>query len=170
MIPLTTHLCLLYTCIMQKVSSQVIVKHWTFVIQKSRRDAFFKSLIGVGTKKGYIIYRGWPPSSQYTKTLKIVQFDKKSVQLIWSTWNSFLSRLFFKNFLVAHCAPPPLLGNYASVKWKFFFLRSKLTLHSAQLFRRGWCWLRWWWRNPCQKQIGCLLGLKISGVSAHRYL
>ena len=50
-IPLTTHLCLLYTCIMQKVSSQVIVKHWTFVIQKSRRDAFFKSLIGVGTKK-----------------------------------------------------------------------------------------------------------------------
>ena len=81
-IPLTTHLCILYTCIMQKVSSQVIVKHWTFVIQKSRRDAFFKSLIGVGTKKGYIIYRGWPPSSQYTKTLKIVQFDKKSVQLI----------------------------------------------------------------------------------------
>ena len=50
-IPLTTHLCILYTCIMQKVSSQVIVKHWTFVIQKSRRDAFFKSLIGVGTKK-----------------------------------------------------------------------------------------------------------------------
>ena len=62
---------------------------------KNRRDAFFKSLIGVGTKKDYIIYRGWLPSSQYTKTLKIVQFDKKSVQLIWSTWNSFLCRLFF---------------------------------------------------------------------------
>ena len=41
----------MYICIMQKIPSKVIVKHWTFVIQKSRRDAFFKSLIGVGTKK-----------------------------------------------------------------------------------------------------------------------
>ena len=82
-IPLTTHLCK-YIVYMHHAKSIIPSDCQTldFRHSKNRRDAFFKSLIGVGTKKDYIIYRGWLPSSQYTKTLKIVQFDKKSVQLI----------------------------------------------------------------------------------------